>query len=114
MRMTAMKTLIFSNSTGEILSAPEEEKREDIGTSFIVVRYYQDDNGWRYSIQLKLKKLIRAKPCLKSDIPVKTKSAAVLAAEKNVYSWLNKAQKKQFSNFCIFDFQQPSLFPDLL
>lgn len=113
LRMTTMSNLIFSNTTGEILSSPKEEKREEHDKSFIVVRYYQDESGWRYSIQLKLKSLVRAKPCLQSDIPEKTKSAAVLAAEKNVYSWLTKQQKKQFAKFCVFDFEQLSLFPEL-
>jgi hypothetical protein len=106
-------TLIFSDTTGEVLSTPKEEKREEHESSFIVVRYYQDDSGWRFSIQLKLKRLIRCKSCLQSDQPMQSKTAAVLAAEKTVYSWLSKPQRKQFAAFSVFDFEQPSLFPEL-
>lgn len=105
-----MNSLIFSNSTGEILSNPQEEKREQIEDSFIVVRYYQDNSGWRYSIQLKLKRLIRTKPCLKTDKPLPGKIECVLEATKTVYSWMNKKQKHEFQKFTVFDWQQPMLF----
>lgn len=108
-----MINLIFSNTTGEVLSSPQEEKREEHESNFIVVRYYQDNTGWYYSIQLKFKKLIRSKSCLQSDQPSPSKTEVVLAAEKTVYSWLSKPQRKQFSVFTVFDFEQPSLFPEL-
>jgi len=105
--------MTFSNTTGEILEPPKEEKREEHDGSFIVVRLYKDDSGWYYSVQLKLKSLIRVKPCLKSDSPIGSRMDALLQAERTVYSWMTKKQKRNFSKFTIFELQQPTLFPDL-
>lgn len=111
--MTKDQIMTFSNMTGEILDTPTEEKREEHDGSFIVVRLYQDKTGWYYSVQLKLKSLIRNKPCLKTDAPIGFKMDALLQAERTVYSWMTKKQRRNFSRFTIFELQQPSLFPDL-
>lgn len=105
--------MIFSNTTGEIQNTPTEEKREEHDGSFIVLRLYKDTSGWYYSIQLKLKSLIRVKPCLETDKPIGSKIDAMLQAERTVKSWMTKKQKRNFSKFTIFELQQPSLFPDL-
>ena len=86
-------TLIYSDK-GEILSAPESEDSERIQDDSITIRYFNDQNGWKFALAVKIARCIRFKPCLKSD---------------EYLSWLTKPQKKIYGQFLILQFQQPEL-----
>ncbi len=101
-------TLIYSDK-GEILSAPESEDSERIQDDSIIIRYFNDQNGWKFALAVKIARCIRFKPCLKSDEYLSSKSECKLEAERLINSWLTKPQKKIYGRFMLLDFQQPEL-----
>lgn len=101
-------TLIYSDK-GEILSAPESEDSERIQDDSITIRYFNDQNGWKFALAVKIARCIRFKPCLKSDEYLSSKSECKLEAERLINSWLTKPQKKIYGRFLILQFQQPEL-----
>ena len=101
-------TLIYSDK-GEILSAPESEDSERIQDDSITIRYFNDQNGWKFALAVKIARCIRFKPCLKSDEYLSSKSECKLEAERLINSWLTKPQKKIYGRFILLDFQQPEL-----
>jgi hypothetical protein len=101
-------TLIYSDK-GEILSAPESEDSERIQDDSITIRYFNDQNGWKFALAVKIARCIRFKPCLKSDEYLSSKSECKLEAEHLINSWLTKPQKKIYGRFMLLDFQQPEL-----
>ncbi len=101
-------TLIYSDK-GEILSAPESEDSERIQDDSITIRYFNDQNGWKFALAVKIARCIRFKPCLKSDEYLSSKSECKLEAERLINSWLTKPQKKIYDRFLILQFQQPEL-----
>jgi len=101
-------TLIYSDK-GEILSAPESEDSERIQDDSITIRYFSDQNGWKFALAVKIARCIRFKPCLKSDEYLSSKSECKLEAERLINSWLTKPQKKIYGRFILLDFQQPEL-----
>jgi len=101
-------TLIYSDK-GEILSAPESEDSERIQDDSITIRYFNDQNGWKFALAVKIAHCIRFKPCLKSDEYLSSKSECKLEAERLINSWLTKPQKKIYGRFILLDFQQPEL-----
>lgn len=101
-------TLIYSDK-GEILSAPESEDSERIQDDSITIRYFNDQNGWKFALAVKIARCIRFKPCLKSDEYLSSKSECKLEAERLINSWLTKPQKKIYGRFMLLDFQQPEL-----
>lgn len=101
-------SLIYSDK-GEILSAPESEDSERIQDNSITIRYFNDQNGWKFALAVKIARCIRFKPCLKSDEYLSSKSECKLEAERLINSWLTKPQKKIYDRFLILQFQQPEL-----
>lgn len=101
-------TLIYSDK-GEILSAPESEDSERIQDDSITIRYFNDQNGWKFALAVKIARCIRFKPCLKSDEYLSSKSECRLEAERLINSWLTKPQKKIYGRFILLQFQQPEL-----
>lgn len=101
-------TLIYSDK-GEILSAPESEDSERIQDDSITIRYFSDQNGWKFALAVKIARCIRFKPCLKSDEYLSSKSECKLEAERLINSWLTKPQKKIYDRFLILQYQQPEL-----
>lgn len=101
-------TLIYSDK-GEILSTPESEDSERIQDDSITIRYFNDQNGWKFALAVKIARCIRFKPCLKSDEYLSSKSECKLEAERLINSWLTKPQKKIYDRFLILQFQQPEL-----
>ena len=101
-------SLIYSDK-GEILSAPESEDSERIQDNSITIRYFNDQNGWKFALAVKIARCIRFKPCLKSDEYLSSKSECKLEAERLINSWLIKPQKKIFDRFLILQYQQPEL-----
>ena len=101
-------TLIYSDK-GEILSAPESEDSERIQDDSITIRYFNDQNGWKFALAVKIARCIRFKPCLKSDEYLSSKSECKMEAERLINSWLTKPQKKIYGRFILLDFQQPEL-----
>lgn len=101
-------SLIYSDK-GEILSAPESEDSERIQDNSITIRYFNDQNGWKFALAVKIARCIRFKPCLKSDEYLSSKSECKLEAERLISSWLTKPQKKIYYRFMLLDFQQPEL-----
>ena len=101
-------TLIYSDK-GEILSAPESEDSERIQDDSITIRYFNDQNGWKFALTVKIARCIRFKPCLKSDEYLSSKSECKLEAERLINSWLTKPQKKIYDRFLILQWQQPEL-----
>lgn len=101
-------TLIYSDK-GEILSAPESEDSERIQDDSITIRYFNDQNGWKFALAVKIARCIRFKPCLKSDEYLSSKSECKLEAERLINLWLTKPQKKIYGRFMLLDFQQPEL-----
>ena len=101
-------TLIYSDK-GEILSAPESEDSERIQDDSITIRYFNDQNGWKFALAVKIAHCIRFKPCLKSDEYLSSKSECKQEAERLINSWLTKPQKKIYGRFLILQFQQPEL-----
>ena len=101
-------TLIYSDK-GEILSAPESEDSERIQDDSITIRYFNDQNGWKFALAVKIARCIRFKPCLKSDEYLSSKSECKLEAERLINSWLTKPQKKIYDRFLILQWQQPEL-----
>ena len=90
-------TLIYSDK-GEILSAPESEDSERIQDDSITIRYFNDQNGWKFALAVKIARCIRFKPCLKSDEYLSSKSECKLEAERLINSWLTKPQKKSMTD----------------
>ena len=104
-------TLIYSDK-GEILSAPESEDSERIQDDSIIIRYFNDQNGWKFALAVKIARCIRFKPCLKSDEYLSSKSECKLEAERLINSWLTKQQKKIYGRFMLLDIKQPELHID--
>lgn len=100
--------LIYSDK-GEILSAPESEDSERIQDDSITIRYFNDQNGWKFALAVKIARCIRFKPCLKSDKYLSSKCECKLEAERLINSWLTKPQKKIYGRFLILQYQQPEL-----
>lgn len=100
--------LIYSDK-GEILTAPESEDSENIDGNTVSIKFYRDDNGWKFALAVKIARCIRFKPCLKSDEYLSSKSECKLEAERLINLWLTKPQKKIYGRFMLLDFQQPEL-----
>ena len=106
--MRKTMTLIFSDK-GEILSECEDEQSEQIDNNTVTIRFYSDENGWKFALAVKIERCIRFKPCLKTDDYLSSKSECKLEAERLINSWLTKQQKKIYGRFMLLDFQQPEL-----
>ena len=92
-------TLIFSDK-GEILSECEDEQSEQIDNNTVTIRFYSDENGWKFALAVKIERCIRFKPCLKTDDYLSSKSKCKLKAERLINSWLTKPQKKSMAVLC--------------
>lgn len=101
-------TMIFSDK-GEILSKPQDEDKEQIDDNTISIRFYSDENGWKFALAVKIAHCIRFKPCLKSDAYLSSKSECKVEAQRLINSWLTKPQKRIYDQFLILQFQQPEL-----
>ena len=101
-------SLIYSDK-GEILSAPESEDSERIQDNSITIRYFNDQNGWKFALAVKIARCIRLKPCLKTDAYLSSKCECKIEAQRLINKWLTKPQKKIYDRFLILQFQQPEL-----
>ena len=101
-------TLIYSDK-GEILSAPESEDSERIQDDSITIRYFNDQNGWKFALAVKIARCIRFKPCLKTDTYLLSKCECKIEAQRLINKWLTKPQKKIYDRFLILQFHQPEL-----
>ena len=100
--------LIYSDK-GEILTAPESEDSENIDGNTVSIRFYCDDNGWKYSLAIKIARCIRFKPCLQQDKYLGSKMECKIEARRILNTWLTKPQKKIYDRFLILQFHQPEL-----
>lgn len=106
--MRIIMILIYSDK-GEILTAPESEDSENIDGNTVSIRFYCDDNGWKYSLAIKIARCIRFKPCLQQDQYLSSKAECKIEARRLLNTWLTKPQKKIYNQFLILEAEQQEL-----
>lgn len=103
-----MMILIYSDK-GEILTAPESEDSENIDGNIVSIKFYQDDNGWKFALAVKIARCIRFKPCLQQDKYLGSKMECKIEARRLLNTWLTKPQKKIYNQFLILEAEQQKL-----
>ena len=98
-------------STLQIVQKIEENKN---GSQIILI-IYSDNDGFVYSLNCKINRLIRSYYPTEKETKYQTEKDVQRAAVYRIQSWIgnNPKLKKLLSEFEIANYQQPSLFDDL-